>query len=231
MRGMEALVAGPSGIFRLGLAAIIGRVASDVRIHETDSFDETRSEIGRGKRFDLVFLDAFTAGLPGNDPSAGLAWLRNHLPDARLLVTADFSSKQEVLRLLDHGTHGLIHKHASADEVVKGVRRVLDGEIWLPRRLLQEKPNGLAAAASSTAVKGQANTCWDRLGDRQLEILEHLADGKTNPQIADIVGLSKYTVRHHVSTILRILNVSNRTEATAIARKMKGMNCAEDPLG
>jgi len=124
-----------------------------------------------------------------------------------------------VLQFLERGVNGCIHKDVDAEEAVRAVRRVLDGEVWLPRHFFQQGRDVAATEGNFPATELSGPRGWERLSERQRQILSLLASGKTNPEIASIVGLSKYTVRHHVSIILRTLNVSNRAEAMVLARE------------
>ena len=97
----------------------------------------------------------------------------------------------------------------------------MDGEVCIPHELFQAHSGGTKAetrAGESTKAEPEG---IERLSDRQREILGLLIEGKTNPQIAGIVGLSKYTVRHHVSMILSSLNLANRLEAIALVKGMR----------
>ena len=233
MSRIEALIADPSSVFRLGLSGVLRRIATEVAVHEAGTFDETMAEVERNRGLDLLFLDTGVPGLLEESLSSGLRWLRSHASDARLIVISNFQDRREVLTLLDEGIQGCLHRCANLDQVARAVRRVMDGEMWIPHELFQAHSGGSGLASRSRDCQKPEVEGIERLSDRQREILDLVAAGKTNPQIAAIVGLSKYTVRHHVSIILSSLNVSNRLEAIALLKDMMWARQAigPDPTG
>lgn len=112
----------------------------------------------------------------------------------------------ESLDLLRAGARGYVHKRTSSGELLSILRFVLDGGTHIPQAVLQARPDGAQVS----------------LTPRQREVLALLARGESNKDIARALGISEATVRVHVSTIMRALDVENRTQAatSALGRRL-----------
>ncbi len=181
---------------------------------EAASFGEALEHAGGCPRFDLVVLDPL---MPDRDPFAGIEAFHECAPEALLVILSTLDNSRDILRTIERGAMGYIPKSAGPEETLRGLRRVLAGEIWLPRGLLMAPQDGPFAERPEAATPERSRDRIRRLTQRQRGILGELAQGKTNVQIADGLGLSKHTVRLHVSAILRTLGVANRTQAARFA--------------
>ena len=113
-------------------------------------------------------------------------------------------------------------KDVSAAELCDAITRVHDGEVLLSNTpskgvAVQPKPEGEAGFS-------EAHTA---LGEQQKKVLALMTKGFTNPEIAERLGVSKTTARYHVSAILRKLDVSNRSEAVAVAIRSDLINSSD----
>ena len=120
---------------------------------------------------------------------------------------------QVARRALAHGALAYIPKSSSGEEIVAAVRAVLDGDTWLPSRLLSaagELESGEAAAAAQLAA----------LTPQQFRVMTMIAEGLLNKQIAWELGVSEATVKAHMTAIMRKLGVNNRTQVALIASQL-----------
>lgn len=147
-----------------------------------------------GPAFDLVLLDL---GLPGVRGPAAFDAVIAKAGSAPIVVVSGSEPTLDVAALLKKGARGFLHKRSSSAELALALRYVLDGGTHVPAALLDmpRLPDDLA------------------LTPRQTEVLSLIAKGATNKDIADALGCAEATVRVHVSTVLRLLNVENRTQA------------------
>ena len=148
---------------------------------------------------DLMLLDL---RMPGMDGIAVLNALKQmeHVP--RVMVLTSFEKEEDIYRAVRAGAHGYLLKDTSESEMIAAINIVHSGKRYIPRHI--------AARLTDRMMRSD-------LTARELQILELLAQGSTNKQIAGSLSISDNTVRHHVNNIMEKLQVSDRTEAVATA--------------
>lgn len=142
---------------------------------------------------DLVLLDL---GLPGARGRAAFDLVAAHCGKAPVVIVTGAAPTAEALDLLRAGARGYVHKRASVAELVTSLRFVLQGGTIIP-------PSVLTAGPGSAV----------HLTHRQREVLTLLARGAANKDIAQALNIAEATVRVHVASIMRALDVENRTQA------------------
>ncbi|MEO6785262.1 MAG: response regulator transcription factor [Chthoniobacteraceae bacterium] len=195
---LTVLIVDDHFVVRSGLAASI-EIEDDIKVSgEAKRGDEALAAYQRC-RPSVVLMDLQLPGLTGVQATAAL---RAHDPQARILIYSTFARDDEVQSALDAGAAGYVQKTASRDELLTALRRVAAGENYLPPELAQRLAN-LRRSAAITA--------------REREVLELIAKGHANKQIAALLDISEDTVKRHVSHILEKLDVHDRAQATAEA--------------
>lgn len=156
----------------------------------------------RRLRPDLVLLDL---QLPLLDGYACLDLLRVHHPEVRTLVLSGYSDAEHIESSLRRGAIGYIVKTVALADLPVAIRQALNGTLFVPL--------GARHAADEDAVRLHGLTA------RELTIISHLADGKSNAAIAAELWIEGRTVKFHLTNIFRKLNVKNRTEVALWARQ------------
>lgn len=199
----QVLVIEDHALFADALAGVVRQLRPGTEVTIASSAEEA-SERLRTLRADLVLLDL---GLSGAKGRAAFELVTAQARGAPIVVVSAAEPSAEVKGLLEAGARGYVHKRASSDELKAVLRFVLDGGTHVPPALL---------AVPSPAADG--------LTGRQREVLRLLAKGLSNKEIADQLGIAEATVRVHVSTVLRVLGVENRTQAATspLARQLAG---------
>lgn len=151
-------------------------------------------------RPDVLLVDL---NMPGSGLEA-IARVRARHPDARVVILTTYEGDEDVHRGLAAGAAGYLLKHAPFEEIVLCLRQVMRHGRYLPPQLA----NKLASRIHCSA-----------LSRRELDILAHLAAGKSNKLIARDAGIGVGTVKYHINNILSKLNVSSRTEAACVAQQ------------
>jgi DNA-binding NarL/FixJ family response regulator len=185
-------------VVRSGLIASL-EVEADLQIvGEAKRGDEALGVYQR-LRPGVVLMDLQLPGLSGVLATAALCTFDPH---ARILVYSTFAQDDEVQSALAAGALGYVQKSASRDELLAAVRQVAAGGQYLPADLAQRLKNLRLCAAITS---------------REREVLELIANGHANKQIASRFEISEDTVKRHVSHIIEKLGVNDRAQATAEA--------------
>ena len=111
-------------------------------------------------------------------------------------------------------------KSSANDEIIDAIRLVLAGGIFVPSALFSIHSGQDADESPMSNVNAQSKRTIALLTDRQKEVLKLIAQGKTNKDIALFLDLSANTVKVHVTAVLQILHVTNRTEAVVMAQQL-----------
>ena len=193
--------------FRTALAELLGAHGLDV-VGSAGSGEEAIEAVGVVVP-DVVLMDMQMPGLSGAGTTARLQTVA---PETRVLMLTVSGADDDVVEAMLAGASGYLVKGTSPEALVASIRAAAAGAAMLSpaiaTKLLGRLRDGAAAGARPRA---------EVLSGRELEVLELLARGKANGEIARMLYLSPNTVRNHISNILSKLQISNRTEATAYA--------------
>jgi NarL family two-component system response regulator LiaR len=137
--------------------------------------------------------------------------IRENCPETQVIALTSFKEQELVQGALKAGAIGYLLKNVSADELVRAIRAAHAG-----------KPT-LAPEAANVLIQANQNPVpvGNDLTDREREVLALMAEGLSNPDIADRLVVSRSTVKFHVSSILSKLGVSTRTQAVTLALQNK----------
>lgn len=159
----------------------------------------------REKGPDLVLLDF---KLPDGDGIGGCTTIKSIFPNIKIIILTAYAEDHLVIEAIRSGVDGYILKNVAADELIKTIISVYEGESVLD--------SSITDIIFNSIKKDKASSMEDSiLSSKEKEILEMLSIGKTNKEIAAKLSISEKTVRNYVSNIFKKINVSNRTEAAA----------------
>jgi len=136
------------------------------------------------------------------DGVEAIAAIRQKIPSARLIVLTTFDEDEDIYRGLRAGAKAYLLKDAPRDDLLKCIRAVHEGQTVIPAPIA-------AKLAERLTTSG--------LTRREIEVLQLVADGKGNKEIAVSLSISEGTVKTHVSSILAKLEAADRTQAVTIA--------------
>jgi two-component system NarL family response regulator len=183
-----------------GLAAIIGRQPDMMVVAEADD-GEQAVELWNQHRPEVTLLDL---RMPKLDGVGAIERIRKQDPSARTIVLTTYDTDAEILHAIKAGTKAYLLKDAPREELLDCIRRVNRGETCIPASLVEK----VAAGLSSESLTG-----------RELNVLELLARGKSNKEIGTSLYISETTVKSHLRSIFRKLNVLSRSEAISVASR------------
>lgn len=152
--------------------------------------------------------------LPDGDAAALISLIAVSQPAAKILVFTGSADLLHAARAIEAGAHGLVHKRSSVDELLSASRRLLNGERLLSEVDVAEMRR--SARQNRTGVNPKTGQ-HIRLSDREHDVLEGLAAGLSDKQIALDLGVGTETVRTHVKGIFNKLGAGSRLQALALA--------------
>jgi DNA-binding NarL/FixJ family response regulator len=184
-------------VFRKGITAIIASETDMTLIAEASS-GEQAIKLYRQHHPDVTLMDLRLPGMSGID---AMIAIRGEHPAARIIILSTFEGDAEVQRALKAGARAYILKTMPPEEMVQTIRQVHAGKVHVPPEI-------------ATNLAG--HYAQDSLTPREVEILQHAANGEKNRDIADKLCISEHTVKAHIKSILEKLAANDRTDAVAI---------------
>ncbi|WLH04514.1 LuxR C-terminal-related transcriptional regulator [Pseudomonas lurida] len=187
------IIADDHPMFREGMLRTVQRLLPDALVQEAGDLDGVRALIHEGSEIDTLILDL---RFPGLTCMSQLAELRQQLRRTTLIVVSMVDDPALIDQVMSLGADGFIGKNIAPDEIGQALLAIRDGEV-----LVKFAPSGLLPLDTHT------------LTARQQDVLRLIAQGKTNKEIAKALDISPFTVRIHVSSLLRTLDVPSRAAA------------------
>jgi two-component system, NarL family, nitrate/nitrite response regulator NarL len=138
-----------------------------------------------------------------------LRGLRATRPDLRSIMLLDSSKREAVLQAFRSGARGIFSRHDSVETLCKCVRTVHQGQVWANS---QQVSYAVEALASSPTVRAVDANGLNLLSKRELDVVRSLAEGLTNREIAERLGLSQHTIKNYLFRVFDKLGVSSRLE-------------------
>lgn len=157
---------------------------------------------------DLVLMDIRMEGMDGVEATRRL---RKEHPEISVLILTGYGENEVLLQAVEAGAQGFLLKDASAEEVKKAILRVVSGESHMTPSLLRKLMDELAQR------ERQPEPAHSELTPRELEVLESLARGLSNDEIAQELVISEKTVKTHLGNIFSKLHVDGRAQAMLYA--------------
>ena len=198
MAPIRILIVDDHPIMRIGIATLISSSDEMVCVAQAGNGDEAIQLYSEHKP-DIILMDLRLPGISGVET---IRRIRKIAPGARFIVLTTYEGDEDIHQAMEAGASGYLVKGLPQEMLVKAVRRVHAGGRFLPPPVSQ-------ALAERTPG---AN-----LSARERQVLELLAKGKSNKEIANDLGIAEATVKCHVAVILMRLNVSDRTKAVVTA--------------
>ncbi|MYM66882.1 response regulator [Pseudoduganella sp. FT55W] len=200
MDPISILIADDHPLILAGLSALLGAMP-EFRLVAQATDGVQAVEQYRLHRPDVAIMDL---GMPRLNGVDAIERIRAEDPDASIVILTTHQGDEDVYRGLTAGAKAYLLKDGACEQLVDCLRTVASGQQYLP-----------AAVASKLAERKAGNP----LSRRELEILAHLATGKSNKMIARSADIEVGTVKFHVNNILAKLNVASRTEAATVAAR------------
>jgi DNA-binding NarL/FixJ family response regulator len=221
------LIVDDHALFRVGMRDILGQEPDFVVVGEAvDS--RTALDLAVALMPDIVLIDLTLPGVGGIETTQRL---KRELPSVGIIVLADEEGEDALFDAIKAGAAAFILKDVVPDDLITIVRRVQVGEYLINDKVFA-KPSVAGRVLKEfreLAIYGQeAQPIFAPLSPREVEILDNIAQGMTNKQVAFALSISEQTVKNHMSSILRKLSVNDRTQAVVYAMRQGWIKMPED---
>lgn len=208
MAATRIMIVDDHPLFRRALQQALEASLDVAEVVETGSLDELNAKLAENSAIDLILLDL---SMPGVQGLSGLLFLRAQYPEIPVMIVSASEDQDTIRGAIGIGASGFVPKSQPVDVIRAAVRRVLDGEIWVP-------PDVDLASQAKDASELIARL--STLTPQQVRVLMMLGEGLLNKQIAFRLSVSEATIKAHVSAILQKLGVDSRTQAVIAINKI-----------
>ena len=195
---IRILLADDHSVVRVGLGGLIETELDMEVVAEAADGAQAVEQYARHLP-DVVLMDT---RMPVKDGIEATHEIRQRFPHARILMLTAFDGDADIRRAFEAGAQGYVLKSSTGEKLIPALRAVAAGERWVP---------------TEVAHRLSSRNSYETLTARELQVLNQIARGLANKQIADHFGITQYTVKTHLKNILAKLRVSDRTEALSVS--------------
>jgi DNA-binding NarL/FixJ family response regulator len=213
MQKVHVLVADDHALFRDGVKALLAATSDILVVGEASTGDEA---IARSMELkpDVVLMDINMPGVKGIEATRRIL---QHDPETGIIMVTMLEDDASVFAAMRAGARGYVLKGAHHDEMLHAIRAVARGQALFGPGIARRMTHFFRSFSAGRRIRSPDEIFPD-LTDREREILELIAQGMKNLEIAEHLVISPKTVRNHISNIFTKLQVADRTEAIIQAR-------------
>ncbi len=209
---IRVLLVDDQSIIREGLGSLL-RSKPDIEIVGEAENGKVAVEIAIALQPDIVLMDV---RMPVMDGVAAIRSLRQKAPDIKVLVLTTFDDDEYITKAMRFGAKGYLLKDTPSEELASAIRAVHKGYTQMGPGLFDK------VTLAPANVEPEPSPEFDQLTPREKEVLQLIAQGLNNREIAETLYISERTVKNHVNSILSQLNLRDRTQAAIFANRLKG---------
>jgi DNA-binding NarL/FixJ family response regulator len=214
---MKVLLADDQALFRAGIVSMLRSQYESLEVVEASVFVKALKQVKLSPDFDLAILDM---QITGGDDVLSVKVFHQRYPHIPVLVTSEKEDRSLMEQAMGYGAMGFICKSADEAELLKAVALVLQGDLYITDKTLRRNRAVASAEVTPPPDRRRQNTNQYGLTERQMQILQHLAVGRSNRDIAHELGLAEGTVKVHVAAAYQMLRVNSRSEAVHVASQL-----------
>jgi DNA-binding NarL/FixJ family response regulator len=205
---MKILVVDDHELIREALRTVLKQLKPQIVVFEASNSRQAMRVVEEHPDLSLVLLDI---NLPDRDGFSVLGELRERYPTIAIIMLSASDDQDRVKRAFSLGALGFIPKTTEREVMLRAIELVLSGGIYIPSEILEGEDTTSAQLTNKPATRKFLNGLG--LTDRQIEVLALLMEGKNNKVIAKTLNMAVPTVKNHITVVLKVLNVTSRTEA------------------
>ncbi len=205
MSKISILIVDDHPVVRQGIMSFL-EVQGDLEVKDAVSSGEEAIKAVEELEPNVVLMDLI---MPGMDGIEAIQRIKSSRPNTRVIVLTSFAQDNKVFPAIKAGADGYLLKDVSPDDLLSAIKSVYAGKSVLHPDVAQKLMLTFSSRGNSTTI--------EKITPREAEVLELIACGLSNQEIADRLIVSDKTVKTHVSNILHKLNLSHRTQAALYA--------------
>lgn len=209
MTKIRVLIADDHALVREGIAAFL-RFSDEIEVVGEASDGIEAIEKAKKCKPDVILMDIAMPKLGGLEATVEL---KKIFPDIRILVLTQYDDKEYISRFLKAGVSGYLLKRAVGSDLISAIKAVNRGEIYLFSSIAAEVVSGYLNRFREPSIEDP----YDKLTDREKQVLKLLAEGYTHKEIARLLNISVKTVIAHNTNINDKLNIHNRSALVKFA--------------
>ena len=207
-------------LVRAGFAMVIGS-QDDMTVVGQGADGEQAVDLASRLRPDVILMDVRMPGMDGLAATRRITALSPDRPESRVIVLTTFDLDEYVMAAIKAGASGFLLKDTEPETLLTSIRTVHQGNAIIApsatKRLIEHMAHDMPATGSMPSGSIYRDPEADLLTDRELQVLVHIAQGLSNQEIADNLGISLPTVKTHVTHILQKINARDRVQAVVFA--------------
>jgi len=195
-------------VVRVGLRTLLSRHAEFDVVDEASTGQEAVRK-ALMHRPDIVIMDVRLSGMSGIEACREIVQAAQNI---KVIMLTSYGDDDTLFESIAAGASGYVLKQIGSDELIRSIENVGKGDASL-----DPATTSRVFARMREMARRREESAFSQLTEQELRVLAHLAEGRTNREIADILVLGEGTVRNYVSSIFAKLHVNNRAEAAAYA--------------
>ena len=214
---MKILIADDHELFLKGLEFILHENFENIELVSAQNYTEIFTLLKQHNDFNLVITDL---AMPGENWLTAIKKIHSILPEIPIIIISAVFDRAILQQTLDIGVAGYIPKTSPNNLIVSAIKLILAGGVYIPHELMYSNKQAETFETEETSNEQTSdnsfplkNSFSKGLTGRQIDIVKCIAEGLSNKQIAYKLNLTEGTVKVHITVILKILNVKNRTSA------------------
>ncbi len=209
MSKIKVMIADDHALVREGISAILGRYDNITVVGEASNGIEAIDKVDKLKP-DVILMDIAMPGLGGLEATVEI---KKKNPDIKILVLTQYEDKEYISRFLKVGVSGYMLKKAVGSELLSAINAISKGELYLHSSITSEVVAGFLSGTGSIELEEP----YEKLTDREKQILKLIAEGNSHKEIAALLDISVKTVIAHQTNISEKLDLHSKAELMKFA--------------
>jgi two-component system, NarL family, response regulator DegU len=211
MNKINVLIADDHAMMRQGLKQIL-ELEDDISVISQACNGDEAVKLAREQKPDIILMDI---NMPGTNGLQAIKELKLERNPSKIIVLTIHEDREYLFKTIQMGAEGYVLKDAEPSVLIEAIRNVYHGQSYIQSNMTKELVKEFNRVTLHEKDKNEENN----LTIREVEVLELIAEGMINKEIAKQLYISEKTVKNHVSNIFKKLNVSDRTQAAIYAFK------------